>query len=123
MTDDATQRMAKLDDSGCDGILFDEIYFVNVHMLAKIKRHSENNPKKIILATGVTNQLGTVDLVSNQLGYETYVVHCQRNSPHWGDPSLEQALEDASRQRNPSAAQGGYFQRVHPDQYTYQKVF
>jgi hypothetical protein len=41
-------------------------------MLAKIKRY----PSKIILATGDTNQLETIDLVSNQIDYETYTDHC-----------------------------------------------
>ena len=45
-------------------------------MLAKIKRTSESNPNEIILATGDTNQLETVDLVSNQIDYETYTDHC-----------------------------------------------
>ena len=76
MTDDATQRMSKFDDSAYDTIVFDEIYFANVQMLAKIKRYSENNPNKIILATGDTNQLETIDLVSNQVDYETYVDNC-----------------------------------------------
>ena len=67
MTDDATQRTAKFDDSSFDVIVFDEIYFASVRMLAKIKRYSENNPNKIILATGDTNQLETIDIISNQL--------------------------------------------------------
>ena len=45
-------------------------------MLAKIKRYSENNPNKIILATGDANQLETIDLISNQLDYETYMDQC-----------------------------------------------
>ena len=45
-------------------------------MLAKIKRYSENNPNKIILATGDTNQLETIDLISDLLDYETYVDNC-----------------------------------------------
>ena len=57
-------------------IVFDEIYFANIRMLAKVKRYSENNPAKIILATGDTNQLETIDLISNQLDYETYMDHC-----------------------------------------------
>ena len=61
MTDDATQRMAKFDDSKYNVIVFDEVYFANITMLAKIKRYSENNPNKIILATGDTNQLETID--------------------------------------------------------------
>jgi len=76
MTDDATQRMSKFDDSLYDVIVFDEIYFANIQMLAKIKRYSENNPTKIILATGDTNQLETIDLISNQLEYEPYIEHC-----------------------------------------------
>ena len=76
MTEDATQKMAKFDDSGYDVIVFDEIYFANVRMLAKIKSYSENNPDKIILATGDTNQLETIDLVSDQIDYETYMDHC-----------------------------------------------
>ena len=76
MTDDATQRMSKFDDSAYDVIVFDEIYFANVQMLAKIKRYTENNPNKIILATGDTNQLETIDLISNQIDYETYTDHC-----------------------------------------------
>ena len=75
-TDDATKRMSKFDDSAYDTIVFDEIYFASVQMLAKIKRYSENNPNKIILATGDTNQLETIDIVSNQIDYETYVDNC-----------------------------------------------
>ena len=76
MTDDATQRMAKFDDSKYDVIVFDEVYFANISMLAKIKRYSESNPNKIMLATGDTNQLETIDLVSNQIDYEIYTDHC-----------------------------------------------
>jgi len=76
MTEDATQKMAKFDDSGYDVIVFGEIYFANVRMLAKIKRYSENNPRKIILATGDANQVETIDLVSDQIDYESYVDHC-----------------------------------------------
>jgi hypothetical protein len=45
-------------------------------MMAKIKRYSENNPAKIILATGDTQQLETIDLVSNQIDYDVYTDHC-----------------------------------------------
>ena len=36
MTDDATSRMSKFDDSKYDVIVFDEIFFANVQMMAKI---------------------------------------------------------------------------------------
>ncbi len=45
-------------------------------MLSRIKRYSELNPDKIILATGDTNQFETIDLVSNQLDCESYMDHC-----------------------------------------------
>jgi hypothetical protein len=76
MTDDATSRMSKFDYSKYDVIVFDEILFANIQMLAKIKRNSEQNPSKIILATGDTNQLETIDLVSNQIDYDVYTDHC-----------------------------------------------
>ena len=76
MTDDATQRMSKFDDSSYDVIVFDEIYFLATHMLAKVKRYIENNPQKIILATGDTNQLETIDLVSNHIDYDVYTEMC-----------------------------------------------
>ena len=45
-------------------------------MLAKVKCYSELNPDKIILATGDTDQLETIDLVSDQINYDTYMNHC-----------------------------------------------
>ena len=76
MTDDVTSKMSKFDDEKYDVIVFDEIYFANVRMLSKIKRYAEQNPNKIILATGDTNQLETIDLISNCLDYDTYMDHC-----------------------------------------------
>jgi hypothetical protein len=71
MTDDATQRISKFDDSDFDAIVFEENEVASVRMLAKIRRYSENTPNTIILATGDTNHLETIDLISNQLDYET----------------------------------------------------
>ena len=45
-------------------------------MLAKIKRYSEENPDKIIIATGDTNQLECIDLISDQIKYDQYMNHC-----------------------------------------------
>ena len=39
-------HMAKFDDSPYDVIVFDEIYFANVRMLARLKRYADNSPKK-----------------------------------------------------------------------------
>jgi len=76
MSEDVTKKISKFDDSGFDVIVFDEIYFANVRMLARIRSYAKNNPGKIILATGDTNQLETIDLVSDQLNYEAYMDQC-----------------------------------------------
>ncbi len=57
-------------------IVFDELYFASVHMLAKVKRYSERNPDKIILTTGDTDQLEAIDVVSDRLNYDAYMNHC-----------------------------------------------
>ena len=74
--DGGVTRMSKFDDKPYDVIVFDEIYFASVRMLAKIKRYSELNPDKIILATGDTDQLESIDLISDHLDYDTYMNHC-----------------------------------------------
>ena len=76
MTEDATKKMTKFDDSSYDVIVFDEIYFANITMLAKIKRYSETHPDKIIIATGDTCQLETIDLISSEIDYDEYMNHC-----------------------------------------------
>ena len=74
--DGGVTRISKFDDKPFDVIVFDEIYFASVRMLAKIKRYSEVNPEKIVLATGDTDQLEAIDLVSDNLDYDAYVNHC-----------------------------------------------
>ena len=69
-------KMKKFDDSGYDVIVFDEIYFANVQILARIKNYVSNNPNKIILATGDTCQLETIDPISDQKDYDKYFNHC-----------------------------------------------
>ena len=56
MTEDETKNMKKFYDSSYHVIAFDEIYFANITMLATITRYYENNPNKIIIATGDTCQ-------------------------------------------------------------------
>ena len=68
--------IAKFDDSDYDVIVFDEIYFADIHMLARIKKYSETKLDKIIIATGDTNQLETVSELSNTISYEEYADHC-----------------------------------------------
>ena len=74
--DGGVTRLNKFDDKPYDVIVFDEIYFASVHMLAKVKRYSELNPNKIILATGDTDQLEAIDLVSDRINCDAYMNHC-----------------------------------------------
>ncbi|MFM7978711.1 MAG: hypothetical protein ACKPKO_05295, partial [Candidatus Fonsibacter sp.] len=68
--------MAKFDDSGYDTIVFDEIFFCSVRHLARIKRYCDNNPDKIVVATGDTNQLECIDCITNQHDYDEYYNRC-----------------------------------------------
>ena len=70
------QKMGRFDDSQYNVIVFDEILFTNIKMLGRIKHYCENNPDKIIIATGDTDQLECIDLVSDQFDYNTYMNHC-----------------------------------------------
>jgi hypothetical protein len=69
-------KMARFDDSPYDTIVFDEIFFASIRKLARIKHYADKHPEKIIIATGDTNQLDTIDIVSNQLDYDDYSNHC-----------------------------------------------
>ena len=78
MTINNEESLSKIDASQYDVIVFDEIYFANVRMLARIKRYADNSPKKIIIATGDTNQLETCDPLVEEVGdqYDKYVNQC-----------------------------------------------
>ncbi len=69
-------RMARFDDSGYDTIVFDEIFFSSVRKLARIKRYCETNPDKIVIATGDTSQLESIDCITNQHDYDKYYNRC-----------------------------------------------
>jgi hypothetical protein len=74
MTEDS--KLKRFDDSLYDTIVFDEIYFHDVRKLARIKHYFEKHPEKIIIATGDTNQLETIAMMSNTKGYDEYSDHC-----------------------------------------------
>ena len=68
--------MKDFDHSVYDVIVFDEIYFNSIPVLARIKTFVENNPNKIIVATGDEHQLqGVVDITNTQ-DYHTYLDSC-----------------------------------------------
>ena len=70
------ERLTKFDYSVYDVIVFDEIYFHNVGKWALIWDFCKNNPDKIIVATGDTNQLKNPERVSNVMAFEKYANHC-----------------------------------------------
>ncbi len=73
--DGGATRVSQLDDKPGNVIVFDEMCFASVQMFAKIRRHSELNPDKTILATGDADQLVTVDVVFDQINYDDYMNH------------------------------------------------
>ena len=69
-------QMSKFDDSSYDVIIFDELYFSSIDMLARIKRYAELNPDKIILGTGDKDQLEPVEKLTNNKDSIAYMEHC-----------------------------------------------
>ncbi len=68
--------MAKFDDGGFYIIVFDEIYMSDLQKLARIKKYREENPEKIIIATGDTSQLEPTISLSNQFDHDYYSDFC-----------------------------------------------
>ena len=60
------------DDSGYNVIVFDEIYFTSIDMLARIKNYSESHPSKIIIPAGDCTQLPPVNFGPNRVKLKTY---------------------------------------------------
>ena len=74
MTDES--KLAKFNDKPYNVIVFDEILCGSVRILASIKRYSAENEDKIILATGDTDQLESIELITNQHNYNEYQNRC-----------------------------------------------
>ena len=68
--------MKKFNADEYDTIVFDEIFFNNVKILARIYNYVKNNPEKIIIATGDTQQLRPIEDITNQFDYKTYLNYC-----------------------------------------------
>ncbi len=64
------------DDSGYNVIVFDEIYFTSIGMLARVKSNSESHPNKIIIAAGDCSQLPPVNFGPNRVNFKTYADQC-----------------------------------------------
>ena len=66
MTINNEETLTKIDSSQFDVIVFDEIYFVDICKLSKIKHFVDNNKDEILIATGDTSQLEPINDYSNQ---------------------------------------------------------
>ena len=75
-TDEETKFMKQFNASEYDTIVFDEIFFNNVKILARIYNYVKNNPDKIIIATGDTQQLPPIEDITNQFDYKIYLNYC-----------------------------------------------
>ena len=69
-------NMAKLDNGGYDTVVFDEICFCSVRHLARVKWYCDNNPDKIVIATGDTKNLECIGCITNQRDYDEYYNKC-----------------------------------------------
>ena len=69
-------KLKQFDSSNYDVIVFDEIYFNDVHKLARIRKFVIDNPDKIIIATGDTSQLPPIEQYTNQKTYSEYADEC-----------------------------------------------
>ena len=69
-------RAKCFDHSPYDVVVFDEIFFSSIRKLARIKRFCEEHPNKIVIATGDTNQLESIDLITNRHDYDEYFNRC-----------------------------------------------
>ena len=76
MTINNEESLSKIDASQYDVIVFDEIYFVEICKLSKIKNFVDNNKDKIIIASGDTSQLEPINDYSNQKKYDEYADEC-----------------------------------------------
>ena len=69
---DENMKVCKFHDSSYDVIAFDEIYSSSIHTLRKILKYCNDNPDKIIIATGDTDQLKPISDYSNVKDYKIY---------------------------------------------------
>jgi hypothetical protein len=67
--------MSRFDDSNFQAIVFDEIYLNDLKFLTKIKHYSDNNPQKLVMATGDTLQNEPIAPLSTQFDHDDYANH------------------------------------------------
>ncbi len=73
---DSDPERKSFDDSGYRVIVFDEIYFTSLGMLARIKNYAESRPDKITIAAGDCSQLPPVNFGPNRVNFKTCADQC-----------------------------------------------
>ena len=74
--EDAGEKLPQYDYSPFDIIVFDEIYMANLYVLNKVRLFIQNNPDKIVVATGDVKQLQGVEILTNCQDPATYMDNC-----------------------------------------------
>lgn len=70
-----TNQNDEYDEFDC--VVFDEVYFLaDPRKLVRIKRFCDDNPSKIVIATGDTLQLECISEITNTQDYDTYADAC-----------------------------------------------
>ena len=73
---DAGEKLPYFDYSSYDIIVFDEIYMSNLYVLNKVRLFMQNNPDKMVVATGDVKQLQGVEILTNCQNPATYIDDC-----------------------------------------------
>ena len=73
---DAGEKLPSFDYSSYDIIVFDEIYMSNLYVLNKVRLFMQNNPDKMVVATGDVKQLQGVEILTNCQNPATYIDDC-----------------------------------------------
>ena len=73
---DAGEKLPYFDYSSYDIIVFDEIYMSNLYVLNKVRLFIQNNPDKMVVATGDVKQLQGVEILTNCQNPATYIDDC-----------------------------------------------
>ena len=73
---DAGENHPPYDHSSFDVICFDEVYMANRFIMNKVRLFCLKNPDKIIIGTGDTKQLQSVEVITNCQDHETYMDNC-----------------------------------------------
>ena len=73
---DASEKLPSFDYSSYDIIVFAEIYMSNLYVLNKVRLFMQNNPDKMVVATGDVKQLQGVEILTNCQNPATYIDDC-----------------------------------------------